>query len=406
MNKKRFPGSLVLLLSCLLPVCGQQEGKPDPPLPDPLVNFDPSTFVRFQSAHGAEARRLRLIEYLWQAKSLPATQPDSRPLTRDVFGGPLSGIDPLHSRTVRELICKMSPFDFTATCYLVESNQFNRNNRRLVIVHSGHRQGKEIAEGVDATVEKMLSLGFQVLVVDMPLVGWNRDRTFRVPGSDNRPKTITLSQRGTGGHNEMFRQLASPRLPDGTVFRFFVEPVIQGINYFQQSTPQAIDVSMVGLSGGGWATHFCAAIDRRIRYSFPVAGALPLYARKFSPGSWGDREQFYAPLYGEQDTNGDGVADRASGVASWLEIFVLGSIGNGSLRKTGAVGRYQLQILNFSDPCCFSTGIYRTYDRWVAGTSRRLGGRWSLFSDRSHQQHIISTAAIGKITSTLMEKKP
>ena len=36
---------------------------------------------------------------------------------------------------------------------------------------------------------------------------------------------------------------------------------------------------MAGLSGGGWTTTLYAAIDPSIRYSFPVAGTIPLYLR-------------------------------------------------------------------------------------------------------------------------------
>lgn len=58
----------------------------------------------------------------------------------------------------------------------------------------------------------------------------------------------------------------------------------------------------------------------------PVAGALPLCARPFSPGSAGDSEQEYHPIFGEEDSNKDGVLDRATGIASWLEVFALGGI--------------------------------------------------------------------------------
>lgn len=39
------------------------------------------------------------------------------------------------------------------------------------------------------------------------------------------------------------------------------------------------DFSMVGISGGGCTTHLYAAVDPRIKTSFPVAGSLPRYLR-------------------------------------------------------------------------------------------------------------------------------
>jgi hypothetical protein len=58
-------------------------------------------------------------------------------------------------------------------------------------------------------------------------------------------------------------------------FRLFLEPIIQNINLFATLTPSP-DVSMLGISGGGWSTSMAAAIDPRIRLSIPVAGSAPL----------------------------------------------------------------------------------------------------------------------------------
>ena len=55
----------------------------------------------------------------------------------------------------------------------------------------------------------------------------------------------------------------------------WVEPVIVGVNYGLSEFGYG-DVNMVGISGGGYTTHMCAAIDARIKLSFPTAGSLPL----------------------------------------------------------------------------------------------------------------------------------
>lgn len=364
------------------------------PVPEKLINFKPDRFVRFDDLASADKRRADLIQYVWQ-DGLPADSiPKAKSLSKAVFGKQLSGIDPKHAKSVLELECEMKPYRFIAICYLIKSSVKTTNNDRLLIVHSGHRQGTVIGEGVDETVEKGLEFGFNVLVVDMPLVGWNQHNTVTIPASKTMPlKVITIGKRGTSSHNDMFRQLGDPVLRKGTVFRFFVEPVVQGINYFLAENSGAGDVSMVGLSGGGWTTHFCAAIDVRIKNSFPVAGAMPLYARRFSPGSWGDHEQNYEAVYGEKDTDGDGVTDTATGVASWLEIFALGGIGE---------DRHQIQILNINDPCCFSTEVYKTYDSFLKEKVQRIGaGRWGLFSDRTHKKHIISEKALDLIFETV-----
>ena len=117
-----------------------------------------------------------------------------------------------------------------------------------------------------------------------------------------------------------------------------------------------------------------AAVDPRVDLSIPVAGALPLYARPFSPGSEGDIEQFYEPLYREIDSSDSGgVPDRADCVASWLEIFALGGVAP---RHNGL--RRQIQAFNYYDACCFGGDVYRTYDRCLRDLVAGIGtGRWA-----------------------------
>jgi hypothetical protein len=97
---------------------------------------------------------------------------------------------------------------------------------------------------------------------------------------------------------------------------------------------------MVGLSGGGWTTNLLAAIDERIKYSFSVAGSMPLYYR--SDASMGDIEQFLPELYRD--------------IAGYPDLYVLGAYGK---------GRKQVQILNRKDDCCFGQKQHdpdRNYD--------------------------------------------
>ena len=104
---------------------------------------------------------------------------------------------------------------------------------------------------------------------------------------------------GSSGHNDMFNSTYLPALGGASgVFRLFIEPTVQAINYFQSANPAMKDVSMIGMSGGGWTTTMAAAIDTRIKLSIPVAGSAPLYVQN-KIGSVGDWEQIYAPMFGE-----------------------------------------------------------------------------------------------------------
>ena len=185
------------------------------------------------------------------------------------------------------------------------------------------------------------------MVNGMPMYGWNvnfniaqnkgSNETFTVPGGP----TITEP---CNSHTGLLLDSNNQSLfSDGAGFRFFLDPVVQGINYFQSVTPNAGPVSMIGLSGGGWTTSMAAAVDTRIKLSVPVAGSEPLYCRNADPASIGDTEQYYAPMY-DENIAPDG---SGGGVATWLEIYALGGYGE---------GRRQIMVTNL-------------YDYYFSGTS-------------------------------------
>ncbi len=75
-------------------------------------------------------------------------------------------------------------------------------------------------------------------------------------------------------------------------------------------------IYMIGISGGGWVTTLCSAIDTRIyrSYPYPVAGTPPIYIRAESARDWGDYEQTLPALY--ENVN-------------YLELYILGSYSDG-----------------------------------------------------------------------------
>jgi hypothetical protein len=142
---------------------------------------------------------------------------------------------------------------------------------------------------------------------------------------------------------------------------------------------------MVGVSGGGGVTSMAAAIDPRIRLSFPVAGSAPLYSRNRDLASVGDAEQYYVPLYAE-DIAADGTG---GGVATWLEIYALGGYG---------AGRKQIMVTNLFDPCCFSGKFADTFRNIVASKVGALGaGTWEYHRDTTSTAHEISVNTLDTI---------
>jgi len=398
MHRKRFllTSAMISLLclpaqfACMKPQAEEAAKNPahgdSPPgeLPRELDGYDPSGLVRFKTPAEAEALRQDLIRFIWPsgfpAAALPAATTGIGP---DVFSQDLAGLDATAAASVERLDAVVDPYDFHGLGYLLRPAVVNGNTKCLVVINSGHRKDGPFAYGVNDTVNRLLREGFTILVSDMPLVGFNTDSTVELAS-----ERVNLEQRGSAAHKEMFERLVPHGIPGGQIFRLFLEPMVQGVNHFLATTPDGV-VAYVGLSGGGWTGHMLAALDTRIRLSIPVAGAMPLYARDFSPGSLGDTEQYHAPLYGETDANGDGITDTATGVASWLEIFVLGGYGE---------GRRQIQLLNFYDDCCFSGPVFKTYGEFVSNTVRRLGqGQWEVQSDATHKTHQISPHALNTI---------
>jgi hypothetical protein len=176
----------------------------------------------------------------------------------------------------------------------------------------------------------------------------------------------------------------------GSPIKYFLEPTFISLNYLETQSrpghfPNYRAFHMVGLSGGGWTTTMCAAIDPRIRCSFSVAGTIPLYLR--SGGSVGDREQFEPSFYR---------------VAGYPDLYILGAYGN---------GRKQIQIVIRADDCCFgqaqhdaaSTGMaYADAMQEFAGrvhqALKTIGpGSFRLEIDETAPSHMISHLVINRI---------
>lgn len=234
----------------------------------------------------------------------------------------LASLDAGLLASAKRLDVDVSGFDWHANVYVVTPKSDSPVGSKLAIVHGGHMPegpANYLAFGLCDTVNQLLRDGYVVAIIQMPLVGWNRDADGVIEG-----KKFEIRQRSVAGHDELFSKV-EPTLKAGTM-RFFLEPITQALNELLAEHPSPKQTLMIGLSGGGWTTHLYAAVDPRIDVSIPVAGALPMYARPFSPGSAGDSEQEYGLIFREEDSNKDGVLDRATGIASWLEVFALGGI--------------------------------------------------------------------------------
>jgi lysophospholipase L1-like esterase len=315
-------------------------------LPPPVLVNDSALIL---TTDAAAAKREAIIRYIWGDLKLPGTKPAA--IEKNA---PSPVKDLKNAAGVETLTIRMEAGQENTTHHFIPK----RKNGRLIVLHHGHactfddgqnQQGSGMANAIDT----FLGEGYGVLAVYMPHMRPGDCRT--VP------------------HGQMF-DLA---VKSGSPLKFFLEPVAISLKALKGRYKE---IHMAGLSGGGWATTLYAAIDPSIRYSFPVAGSIPLYLR--TGGSVGDKEQYLEEFYK---------------MAGYPDLYLLGSHGP---------GRKQIQILNRRDDCCFGEAQHdagraglnyeaamRAYEKKVqdAAGSRE---RFRLVIDETAPRHMISKDAV------------
>ena len=293
---------------------------------DPFVNcglqYTDDREIKIHTPAEVKAKRLEIIKAIWGTSILPErtdvviTPGIESPLSPnpalsrvDRYEIPVNAPDADEGLQVRDLAYLFIPV---------------KRNNRLVLLNPGHsctiKDNSQTTYRIEATISGLIQAGFDVLAVFMPHVS---------------ETNCNLDHCG----------IMNTALPPGEHLstyglRFFLEPEIVSLNYLLTKY-KYMDVNMIGLSGGGWTTNLLAAIDERIKYSFSIAGSMPLYYR--SDASMGDIEQYVPGLYRD--------------IAGYPDLYVLGAYGK---------GRKQVHILNRNDDCCFGQKQHdpdRNYDR-------------------------------------------
>ncbi len=294
-----------------------------------------------------QERRQQLIDFIWGGRGFPRATPE---VERDIVDTRCNDLPNLKS--IDRLTVSM---DSGINSIAYHFHPKTEEKKHLIIYHSGH-EIDFIDEG-ERTIGFLLDHDYSVLALAMPLVGINNKPVIEVERIGN----IRLHN-----HDQM-KYLDDP-------IRFFLEPVIVCINQVGKDYSR---ISMGGLSGGGWTTVLCSAIDERISSSYPVSGSLPVFLRFTDrPNDWGDFEQTYPDLYR---------------ISNYLELYILGASGK---------GRKQRQIINKYDKCAFGGIRYQLYEGMVSEAARNLGGDFAVFVD-NQMQHIISDDALEYILTEL-----
>lgn len=321
---------------------------------DPLfLETDVSSLILIGSGADVADRREALVDFIWGRDGFPAAVLPNR-IDKNITD---SNYQDLNNLKQIDKITTVMEWQINSIGYHFIPAQ---GNRKLVIYHQGHYG--DFIFGKEA-IRRFLDEGYAVIALSMPLMGPNNRPVADIP----RLGKLRLTE-----HNLL--KFLQPE--QGHPVKLFLQPVAAALNYARQYGYTSI--YMVGFSGGGWTTTLYAAIDPRIKRSYPVAGGLPLFLRPGGRQDWGDYEQTIPELYR---------------IANYPELYVLGAYGE---------GRKQLQILNKYDPCCYAGIRYRTYEDAVKEKVRLLGaGHFEVYLDETNREHKISGTALDVIVADM-----
>ena len=220
---------------------------------------------------------------------------------------------------------------------------FDNGKTRLLIFHAGHNQEALNTNAGGYLIDYALANGWDVLALNMP-----------------------------SGDHSRFSSYAYP-------LTAFMTPIADSLNYTLVNNTYS-EITMTGLSGGGWSTVLYSAMDTRITKSFPVAGSWPKYLRYASGNvnSIGDYEQTLPGL-----------------TASYLDLYTMASDN----------GRTQHQIFNDQDPCCFDGYDSLDYLDEVQYASTNVGGTFDM-TIVVNNQHTVDSSMFYLITDTTPPPPP
>mgnify|MGYP006104323083 CR=1 FL=1 len=295
-----------------------------------------------------------LINYIWKQNNLPESE--SIKIENNIIDVRYNDLKNLNK--IDKFLIEME-YDVNSIVYHFTPLS---PNGKLIIYHQGHSGG--FFEGKNI-IEFFLEKNYSVVAFSMPLKGMN-----------SQP-VVDLSNIGKlklESHN----QLEFLESESFSPIKFFVEPIVVVINYFDNHY-DFNSYYMVGISGGGWTATIAPAIDERITQSYSVAGSYPMFLRN-SPENVGDYEQHTSDLYE---------------LANYLDLYVMASTGQ---------DRKFIQIFNKYDPCCFSGTNFDAYEENIKNTVNNMEtGYFDIFLDDTHKEHIISEESLEIIISE-MEK--
>ena len=169
-----------------------------------------------------------------------------------------------------------------------------------------------------------VSEGCDFLSMSMTGLGIN-EGSFSYP---SRYGFISLDKEMAKNHKNysFFYDEDNPKLDPLTLFISPHYKIIKSL------TPNYENISIMGISGGGWYSVWLSALIPKIKFSVSYAGSLPMEYRKFE-GISGDWEQQDSQIYN---------------YVSYWELYKLMT-----LNEKGKINRQAILVFNDKDNCCF-----------------------------------------------------
>jgi len=311
-------------------------------LPFRLMRFADEVFRPPNAARPPEQVRTVLKHALW-----PTANPFDHP---ERFPMPITSIEPPLVGTVRRFATADS---FAIRYHPQLSSRCTRFTppklvpKRVAIYLHGH-QGHTVRFG-GHTIDKLLDHGWQVIAVDMPLIGAN---------SEDVAKDLRI-------HNSFLFWQTDDFCP----VSLFLQPLVALVDqiYREHGTGSDLTVMLIGKSGGGWTSYMYGALDPRIHYAVSVASGIPLSLRL---GRWplqrGDYEQLDPRVYE---------------AVPYEDIM------------PAAGSRGAFYVFNEHDPCCAAFAPDDPFVRYLLASGRELEKPIGVYVDQQTTAHTFTNAA-------------
>lgn len=302
------------------------------------------SLFHYNSIEGLDSLRDRVISWLWNSgKPTGEIFLYESDISNDSYNNPnrvqFSNLD-----KIDKYACAMGG-DTTFIYHYVPISKSNKSG----IIYQGH----SFSWGTN---------GLAFVLLDLIQEGHDVFYIYMQGNGENTPSTLPTTLHGSLEIRE-----SSTLNP----ISLFIEPVIRLNNWIESSLPNNEKIIMAGISGGGWATTFSAAIDLRIDASFDLSGSYPMYLRELDAGSEGDYEQgFNSSLK---------VSDFYKNSCSYFDLYSLAS-----------QNRKHTQIVNLNDNCCFRGIGYDGYADVINDRVNIFGGSYQYIEEQGASFHTVS----------------